>query len=125
MIIHITPDEFEPEFQDPWKQDLIKSPMIDYATNAIHGWFEGKNVIIFDDLGDTLGTLCKATDLLLENGALSVRGVLTHPVMSGNALERLSNSKMNELIVSDSIPNIYDKIKIYNHLINLFKKCQK
>ena len=47
MIIHITPDEFEPEFQDPWKQELIKSPMIDYATNAIHGWFEGKDVIIF------------------------------------------------------------------------------
>jgi hypothetical protein len=47
MIIHITPDEFEPEFQDPWKQELIKSPMIDYATNAIHGWFEGKDSIIF------------------------------------------------------------------------------
>ena len=79
---------------------------------------EGKNVIIFDDLGDTLGTLCKATDLLMESGALSVRGVLTHPVMSGNSLERLSNSKMNELIVSDSIPNIYDKIKIYNQSVN-------
>ena len=47
MIIHITPDEFEPEFQNSWKQDLIKSPMIDYATNAILGWFEGKDVIIF------------------------------------------------------------------------------
>jgi hypothetical protein len=47
MIIHITPDEFEPEFQTPWKQGLIKSPNIDYATNAIHGWFENKEVIIF------------------------------------------------------------------------------
>ena len=47
MIIHITPDEFEPEFQIPWKQNQIKSPMIDYATNAIHGWFEEKDVIIF------------------------------------------------------------------------------
>lgn len=47
MIIHITPDEFEPEFQDAWKQNLIKSPMIDYATNAIHGWFEDEDVIIF------------------------------------------------------------------------------
>jgi hypothetical protein len=47
MIIHITPDEFEPEIQEAWKQNLIKSPMIDYATNAIHGWFEGKDVIIF------------------------------------------------------------------------------
>lgn len=47
MIIHITPDEFEPEFQKAWKQNLIKHPMIDYATNAIHGWFEDKDVIIF------------------------------------------------------------------------------
>ena len=47
MIIHITPEEFEPELQEAWKQNLIKSPMIDYATNAIHGWFEDKDVIIF------------------------------------------------------------------------------
>ena len=47
MIIHITPDEFESELQEAWKQNIIKSPMIDYATNAIHGWFEDKDVIIF------------------------------------------------------------------------------
>jgi hypothetical protein len=47
MFIHITPDEFIEEFRIPWKQELIKSPHIDYATNAIHGWFEGKDVIIF------------------------------------------------------------------------------
>lgn len=47
MFIHITPDEFEPEYRDAWKQELIKHPSIDYATNAIHGWFENKDVIIF------------------------------------------------------------------------------
>ena len=47
MFIHITPDEFVEEFRTPWKQELIKSPSIDYATNAIHGWFEEKEVIIF------------------------------------------------------------------------------
>jgi hypothetical protein len=47
MIIHITPDEIEEEFRTPWKLELIKSPSIDYATNAIHGWFEGKDVILF------------------------------------------------------------------------------
>lgn len=47
MIIHITTDEFEEEFRSPWKAGLITHPAIDYATNAIHGWFEGKDVIIF------------------------------------------------------------------------------
>ena len=47
MFIHITPDEFIEEFKEPWKQELIKNAHIDYATNAIHGWFEGKEVIIF------------------------------------------------------------------------------
>jgi ribose-phosphate pyrophosphokinase len=84
------------------------------ASMSLINSVKGKNVIIFDDLGDTLGTICKATDLLLENGALSVRGVLTHPVMSGNALNKLSQSKMSELIVSDSIPSIYNKIEFYN-----------
>lgn len=47
MLIHITPEEFEEEFRDIWKSGLIKHPHIDYATNAIHGWFEDKDVIIF------------------------------------------------------------------------------
>ena len=47
MIIHITPDEIEEEFRELWKLELIKSPSIDYATNAIHGWFEGKDVVLF------------------------------------------------------------------------------
>ncbi len=47
MLIHIGLNEFEKDFQNPWKSQLIKSPSIDYATNAIHGWFEGKDVIIF------------------------------------------------------------------------------
>lgn len=47
MIIHITPDELEEEFRVPWKQEHIKHPHIDYATNAIHGWFENRDVIIF------------------------------------------------------------------------------
>lgn len=47
MIIHITTDELEEEFRTPWRAGLIKSPSIDYATNAIHGWFEDKDCIIF------------------------------------------------------------------------------
>jgi len=47
MIIHITPDEFEEEYRTPWKQSLIKNVSLDYATNAIHGWFGEKDIILF------------------------------------------------------------------------------
>ena len=54
---------------------------------------------------DTAGTLTKAADLMIERGALSVRAICTHPVLSGNAYERIQNSKLEELIVTDSIPS--------------------
>lgn len=64
----------------------------------------GKNVVLVDDMVDTAGTLTKAADLMIERGALSVRAICTHPVLSGNAYDRLENSKLEELIVTDSIP---------------------
>jgi hypothetical protein len=48
MFIHITPDEFVEEFREPWKLGYMTHPSIDYATNAIHVWFEGKDSIIFN-----------------------------------------------------------------------------
>lgn len=63
----------------------------------------GKNVVLVDDMVDTAGTLTKAADLMMERGALSVRAICTHPILSGNAYERLENSKLEELIVTDSI----------------------
>ena len=64
----------------------------------------GKNVILVDDLVDTAGTLTKAADLMMERGALSVRALCTHPILSGNAYKKLESSKLQELIVTDSIP---------------------
>ncbi len=64
----------------------------------------GKNVVIVDDMIDTAGTLAKAADLMMDRGALSVRAICTHPILSGNAYEKLENSKLEELIVTDSIP---------------------
>jgi ribose-phosphate pyrophosphokinase len=64
----------------------------------------GKNVVLVDDMVDTAGTLTKAADLMIERGALSVRAICTHPILSGNAYERIENSKLEELIVTDSIP---------------------
>ena len=64
----------------------------------------GKNVVLVDDMVDTAGTLTKAADLMMERGAISVRAICTHPILSGNAYERLENSALEELIVTDSIP---------------------
>ena len=76
------------------------------------GNVEGKNVVLADDMVDTAGTLTKAADLMMERGALSVRAICTHPILSGNAYERIENSKLEELIVTDSIPLSQESRKI-------------
>lgn len=74
----------------------------------------GKNVVLVDDMVDTAGTLTKAADLMMERGALSVRAICTHPILSGKAYENVKNSKLEELIVTDSIPLTQksDKIRV-------------
>ena len=68
------------------------------------GDVKDKDVIIVDDIIDTGGTLCKSADLMLNKGANSVRAVITHPIMSGNAYENVNNSGLVELVVTDTIP---------------------
>jgi len=68
------------------------------------GDVKGKNVILVDDMVDTAGTLTKAADLMMERGALSVRAICTHAILSGKAYERIEESQLAELIVTDSIP---------------------
>ena len=68
------------------------------------GDVEGRNIIIVDDMIDTAGTICMAADMLMEKGAKSVRAVITHPVLSGAAYERINASKLEEVIVTDTIP---------------------
>ena len=81
----------------------------------------GKNVVLVDDMVDTAGTLTKAADLMIERGALSVRAICTHPILSGSAYERLENSALEDLIVTDSIPlrNESKKLKVLT-CANLF-----
>ena len=70
-----------------------------------------KDVILIDDMIDTAGTMCKAAKALKEKGATSVMALGTHPILSGDALERIQNSELDEVVVSNSIP--------------LAKKCDK
>jgi len=68
------------------------------------GDVKGKNVIIFDDMIDTAGTITMAADMMMSMGAKSVRAVVTHPVLSGPAYERIANSALVEVCVTDTIP---------------------
>ena len=70
----------------------------------IIGDVEGKNCVLVDDLVDTAGTLCKAARALKDHGALSVSAYCTHAVLSGAAIENISNSVLDELVVTDTIP---------------------
>jgi len=72
----------------------------------------GKNVVLVDDMVDTAGTLTKAADLMMEKGALSVRAICTHPILSGDAYNKIENSKLQELIITDSIPLKQESNKI-------------
>ena len=71
----------------------------------------GKNVVIVDDMIDTAGTLAKAANVLKEMGALSVRACATHAVFSGPAYDRIAESALEEVIVSDTIPLSNDPAK--------------
>ena len=78
------------------------------------GEVKGRDVIIVDDMVDTAGTLTKAADIMMENGAKSVRAICTHAILSGEAFERIEQSKLTELIVTDTIPQSRksDKVKV-------------
>ena len=69
----------------------------------IIGNITGRDCIIVDDIVDTAGTLCNAAEALIEAGAKSVSAYITHGVLSGPAVERIKNSKLNELVITDSI----------------------
>jgi len=74
------------------------------ASMQIIGDVKGKNVILIDDIVDTAGTITKAADIMLEAGAVSVRAIASHCVMSSPATERVENSSLTEMIFTNSIP---------------------
>jgi ribose-phosphate pyrophosphokinase len=70
----------------------------------IIGDVEGKTCVLIDDMVDTAGTLCQAAQALKDEGAVKVVAYITHPVLSGNAVDKISKSALDELIVTDTIP---------------------
>jgi len=82
------------------------------AAITVIGEVDGADVILIDDLVDTAGTLCKAADALIEKGAKSVKAMCTHPVLSGDAYENIEKSKIEKLIVTDTIPLLKTSKKI-------------
>ena len=92
--------------------DKYRKRANEVAGMTVIGDVKGADVILVDDLVDTAGTLCRAAKIILKKGAKSVRALCTHPVLSGKAYENLENSKLDEVIVCDTIPLKQDSTKI-------------
>ena len=92
------------------------------------GDLEKKHVLIIDDMIDTAGTICNAASTAVDNGALSVMAVATHPVLSGPAVERLTKSEISKVIVCNTIElkekNKFTKLEIIN-VANVFGESIK
>ena len=85
------------------------------------GDVKSKDVVIIDDMVDTAGTLTKAADLMIHKGANSVRAYCTHGVLSGKAYENLDNSKIEELVITNTIPKSHNSNKVREiSVANLF-----
>ncbi|GAB4163677.1 MAG: ribose-phosphate pyrophosphokinase [Rickettsiaceae bacterium] len=84
------------------------------STNGIMGDVKGKHCVIVDDIIDGANTICLATDLLFEKGASSVEAIVTHGVLSGDAIKKVENSGLKNLYVADSIPitELTDKLTV-------------
>jgi ribose-phosphate pyrophosphokinase len=76
------------------------------------GDVKDRNIVIVDDMVDTAGTLTLAAQMMVDKGAKSVRAAATHPVLSGDAYEKIENSPIKELLVTDSIPLKQESKKI-------------
>ncbi len=94
------------------------------ASMQLIGDVTGADVVLVDDLIDTGGTMCKAAQLIMDKGAKSVRAIVTHGILSGNAYENINNSVLSELVITDTIPmkQECEKIKVLS-VAELFAKA--
>lgn len=104
-------------FAKYFQKDLVICDKYRKKANEVEGItvigdVEGKEVILIDDIVDTAGTLCKAAESLIEKGATKVKALCTHPVLSGKAFANIEASKLDELIVTNTIPLAQQSNKI-------------
>ncbi|MES2389171.1 MAG: ribose-phosphate pyrophosphokinase [Bacteroidota bacterium] len=95
------------------------------ASMQVIGDVQGKDVVLVDDMVDTAGTICKAAGIIMDKGARSVRAVATHGLLSGNALQNIHNSALEELVLTNTLPvkdNHEPKIK-YISIAHLFAEA--
>ncbi|GAB1404647.1 MAG: ribose-phosphate pyrophosphokinase [Lentimicrobiaceae bacterium] len=108
-------------------------------TMALIGDVKGKDVVLVDDIIDTAGTICKAARLMMDNGAESVRAFCTHPLLSADAVQKIEDSPITEVVVTDTIPlktqskkikvvstasllaDVIGRVHNYESISNLFK----
>jgi ribose-phosphate pyrophosphokinase len=105
------------KYSDHFNVDMILCDKIRRETNEVDkitviGDVIGKNVIILDDLVDTANTLCKVAEALISKGAKSVRALCVHPVLSGNAYEKIESSSLLEMVITDTVPLKHESPKI-------------
>ena len=97
-VVLVAPAAFLPTSLEGWGVTTADS------LDDVIGEVDGRHCVIMDDMVDTAGTLTKAAEVLKERGAKKVVAYCTHPVLSGPAIERIVNSPLDELVVTDTIP---------------------
>ena len=119
------------DIKTSYKKTALKDSSLESLLihSDIIGDVAGKECIVPDDIIDTAGTLCNAAKALKDSGASKVSAYITHPVLSGPAIERISNSEIDELVVTNSIPLTKDgqkcsKIRVIS-IAPLISECIK
>jgi phosphoribosylpyrophosphate synthetase len=82
------------------------------------GNVKGRIAIIVDDMADTCGTLCKAADVVIENGATSAIAIVTHGILSGDAINKINNSQLKHLVVTNTVPH-EEKKKLCDRIVTI------
>ena len=93
-----------------WNKSRVKDKEVDKM--KVIGDVKGKNVVLVDDMVDTAGSITKAAQIMKDNGALSVRAVASHCVMSDPATQRIEDSVLEEMVFTDSIPYTKQSSKV-------------